>query len=356
MSARSHDDPEVIDIRPDEQLNRARLDPWLREHVSGIEPDAAITIRQFGGGHANLTYLVSVGASRFVLRRPPLGPVAPRSHDMQREHRVLSRLYRVFPLAPRSLVVCTDPDVLGCDFHIMERRVGFVIRRALPSRHRDQPELNRRLSEMLVDTLATLHRVDPGRIGLGDLGRPGGFAERQLAGWATRWRAAADHDQPAVERMARWLTRDPPTPSTATLLHSDYKLDNILVDSLDPATPVAVLDWDMATRGDPVMDLGYLLTFWSEGDDNPRWIRATGMPTTEDGWITREEVVARYATLTGLDVARVRWYHVFGIFKLIVILQQIYIRYLRGQTSDERFARFGERINALTDKGTSLLS
>ena len=355
MSAHSHNGPEVIDIRPAEQLNRSRLDPWLREHVPGIDSRAAINIRQFGGGHANLTYLVCVGSLKFVLRRPPLGPIAPRSHDMRREHRILSQLHHGFPLAPRSLAVCTDHGVLGCDFHIMERRVGFVIRRALPPNHRGRPELNRRISAMLVDTLAALHRVDPASVGLGDLGHPAGFAARQVSGWTTRWRAAADRDRPAVERMATWLTRDTPSPSAVTLLHSDYKLDNILVDTTDPATPIAVLDWDMATRGDPLMDLGYLLTFWSESADDPRWIRATGMPTTENGWMTREEVVARYAALTGFDVAHVEWHQVFSIFKLIVILQQIYIRYLRGQTSDERFATFGVRIDNLADKGTALL-
>ena len=230
-----------------------------------------------------------------------------------------------------------------------------MIRRSLPAASLGRPALARRLTEMIVDTLAELHRVDPARVGLDDLGRPAGFALRQLAGWTRRWEAARHREHPAVDRMREWLARDVPRPQAATLLHNDYKLDNILVDSTDPSVPVAVLDWDMATRGDPLMDLGYLLGFWSEAGDDPEWIRATGMPTHHDGCLTREEVVARYAAQTGFDVGRVRWHEVFGLFKLIVILQQIYIRSLRGQTADERFARFGRRIDSLAAKGCALL-
>ena len=355
MLALPDDDPELIDVRPDEQLDLSRLDPWLRAHLPGPAPDAPIAVRQFGGGHANLTYLLRIGDAEYVLRRPPLGPVAPTSHDMSREHRVLARLHERFPLAPPSFALCTDPAVIGCEFHVMERRRGFVIRRELPAAFRGRPALARRLSEMIVDTLASLHRVDPDRVGLGDLGRPDGFATRQLAGWTRRWEAARHREHPAVDRMREWLARDVPRPRTTTLLHNDYKLDNILVDAGDPSSPVAVLDWDMATRGDPIMELGYLLAFWSEPGDDPAWIRAGGMPTHQVGCLTREAVITRYAARTGFDVERVRWHHVFGLFKLIVILQQIYIRFLRGQTADRRFATFGQRIDGLADKGRALL-
>ena len=355
MTPPRDDDPELIDVRPDERLDLSRLGPWLRRHLPGVDPGTPITVRQFGGGHANLTYLLRAGDTEYVLRRPPLGPVAPTSHDMAREHRVLARLHERFPLAPPSFAVCTDPAVIGSHFHVMERRRGFVIRRELPAAFLGRPALGRRLTEMIVDTLAELHRVDPARVGLDDLGRPEGFAVRQLAGWTRRWEAARHREHPAVDRMREWLARDVPRPHAATLLHNDYKLDNILVDSTDPSVPVAVLDWDMATRGDPLMELGYLLGFWSEADDDPEWIRATGMPTHHPGCLTREEVIARYAARTGFDVGRVRWHEVFGLFKLIVILQQIYIRFLRGQTADERFARFGRRIDSLAAKGCALL-
>ena len=353
MSPSPHDDPEVIDVRPDEQVDLTRLEPWLRAHLDGEGANAPLTVRQFGGGHANLTYLIRLGEREYVLRRPPLGPVAPTSHDMKREHRVLARLHEAFRLAPQSLVVCDDPSILGVDFHVMERRHGFVIRGDLPDRFRGRPELNRRLSEMIVDTLADLHRVDPASVGLGELGRPDGFAQRQLDGWISRWQAAKDKDHSGVERIIAWLQDDVPVPTAATLLHNDFKLDNILVDTADPATPVALLDWDMATRGDPLMELGYLLNFWTERGDDPGWTVAAGMPTYHAGCLTRQQVVTRYADRTGFNVARVRWYHVFGILKLLVIIQQIYIRFLRGQTHDGRFARFGARVKGLTVKGVA---
>ena len=347
-------DPEVIAVRSDEQLNLIRLEPWLRANL----PNATgpLTLEQFGGGHANLTYLLRFGDTEYVLRRPPLGPVAPSSHDMRREHRVLARLGKAFPLAPHSYALCTDPDVLGVDFHIVERRHGVVIRRELPAGIAQQPELAQRVGEMIVDVLADLHQVDPATVGLGELGRPEGFAQRQLEGWARRWHAAKDTDLPDVGRMLRWLEAAVPTPQVAALLHNDFKLDNLLVETDHPATPVAVLDWDMTTRGDPLMDLGFLLNFWNEAGDDPRWHHVSGMPTHHEGFPTRADVVERYARRTGLDLDRVAWYHVFGVFKLVAIVQQIYIRFLRGQTHDERFANYGERVLDLARKGVALMT
>ena len=346
-------DPELIDVRPDEQLDLARLEPWLRTHLPAT--DGPLTVHQFGGGHANLTYLIRFGRQEYVLRRPPLGPVAPRSHDMTREHRVLARLGEAFLLAPTSFALCEDPAVLGVDFHVMERRHGFVVRGALPEVLKGDPAGTRRLGEMVVDTIADLHRVDPVAVGLADLGRPEGFLTRQLSGWSTRWHAAANRELASVDQIIGWLHDNPPTSQTTTLLHNDYRLDNILVDTVDPATPKAVLDWDMCTLGDPLMDLGYLLNAWVHADDDPAWRGMTTMPSYEPGFPTRQEAVERYARRTGCDVSRVHWYYIFGVFKLIVILQQIYIRFLRGQTQDERFAPLGGRVQRLADKGITLL-
>ena len=352
MSEPPHD-PEVIDVRPDEQLPLERLEPWLRAHLPAA--DGACTVRQFGGGHANLTYLVRFGEREYVLRRPPLGPIAPTAHDMTREHRVLARLHAGFPLAPRSHALCTDPAVIGADFHVMDRRHGFVIRRDVPERFDPDPSLYRRLTEMIVDTVADLHRVDPASVGLDGLGRPVGFVERQLAGWIRRWHAAKHDECADVDRIVTWLQRDVPLSDTVTLLHNDYKLDNILVSTTDPAAAVAVLDWDMATRGDPLMELGYLLNFWVEAGDDAELAAAAGMPTAREGCLTRADIVERYGRRTGFDVSRTGWYHVFGVFKLLVIIQQIYIRFLRGQTQDERFAVFGRRAELLAKKGVTLL-
>lgn len=347
-------DPEVIDVRPDERLDVGRLEPYLRDRLPGA--DGPLTVAQFGGGHANLTYLLRFGDREFVLRRPPLGPVAPSAHDMKREHRVQRALTAAYSLCPPSFLYCDDPDVIGADFHVSERRYGVVIRTEIPERFRGQPALNRRIGWMLVDAMASLHRVNPAVIGLDDLGRPDGFAARQLSGWTKRWYAAKDRDLPAVDTLIQWLDADIPVPQAASLLHNDLKLDNMLVDAEDPANPVAVLDWDMCTRGDPLMDLGHMLNYWADRDDPENWRSVASMPTWHDGFPTRGEIISRYAEKTGFDLRRINWYFVFGVFKLIVILQQIYIRYLRGQTQDERFAGFGRRVEGLADKGLTLIN
>ncbi|MCH8002834.1 MAG: phosphotransferase family protein, partial [Proteobacteria bacterium] len=226
------DDPELIQVRADERLDTSRLEPYLRERLAGAE--GPLEIGQFGGGHANLTYLLRYGATEYVLRRPPLGPVAPSSHDMGREHRVLANLWRVYPLAPRSYLLCEDAGVIGAPFHVMERRHGRIIRTDLPARFQGDPVLARRIGEMIVDTLAALHKVDPEAAGLGGLGRPEGFVERQLAGWTKRWHAAKDEDDPRVDAIVAWLEANRPASQTVSLLHNDYKLDNMIVDAEDP--------------------------------------------------------------------------------------------------------------------------
>jgi len=348
------DDPELINLRPEETLDVTRLEPWLRTHLPSTEGD--LKVQQFSGGHANLTYLVSFDTTEYVLRRPPLGPIAPTSHDMAREHRVLAGLGEIFPLAPTSFALCQDKSVMGVDFHVMERRQGIVIHSALPSRLKGDRATVRRLSEMIVDTMADLHGVDPGRVGLANLGRPVGFVARQLSGWSRRWHAAQDRELPAIDRIISWLHAQTPTSEVTSLLHNDYKLDNILLDPNDLATATAVLDWDMCTQGDPLMDLGYLLNVWVEPGDPPSWRETTAMPSHEDGFMTRREVVDRYGERTGFDVAGALWYYAFGLFKLIVILQQIFIRFLRGQTQDPRFADLGRQIETMADKGVVITS
>jgi len=342
-------DPELSPIRQDEQLDLTRLEPWLRTHLP--VGDTPLSIGQFGGGHANLTYLLTFGGTQYVLRRPPLGPIAPRSHDMAREYRVLSCLGAAFPLAPTSLALCTDAAIIGVDFHVMERRHGRVIRDELPLQLAVDRDAVHRLSEMIVDTLADLHGVDPAAVGLGELGRPQGFVTRQLSSWIARWHAAKDHDVQAANTLIAWLEREVPDADATALLHNDYKLDNLLLDARDPTIATAVLDWDMCTRGHPLMDLGYLLNVWVEAGDDPAERITTAMPSHHRGFLTRQDVVQRYANRSGFAVDEVRWFYAFGVFKLMVILQQIYIRYLRRQTQDPRFRDLGHRVNVLATKG-----
>ena len=347
------DDSELIAIRADEQLDLTHLEPYLRAHLPAAS--GPLTVRQFGGGHANLTYLLRFENCEFVLRRPPLGPVAPSAHDMRREYRVLSVLHRAFAPAPRALLLCTDPAIAGADFIVEERRHGIVIRHDLPAALARDGTLPHRLGCAVAETLAALHLVDAAAVGLAGLGRPAGYLDRQVDGWTERWHAAADRELPAAAEVIAWIGRRRPQTARAAIVHNDYKLDNLLLDAADPGRVNAVLDWDMCTLGDPLMDLGYLLNFWPQHGDDPRWIEGTPAPTAHPAFPTRRELVARYAQATGFEIAAIEWYFVFGVFRLIVILQQIYIRYLRGQTKDERFAAFGRRVELLFEKARTLI-
>ena len=353
---------ELIAERPDERLDTARLEPYLRERLPGAE--GKLSVAQFHGGKANLTYLLRFGDSNspreFVLRRPPLGPIPPGAHDMRREHRVLSALSQCYRLAPQSLLLCEDESVIGAVFIVEERRVGFVIRDDVPAEFAARPELNRRIGFALVDALADLHGVDPNEIGLGDLGRVEGFLERQLSGWTRRWEASLGGPEERESRAAMapvlaWLGRMLPKERAGALLHNDYRLDNCLLNTTDPARIVAVLDWDMCTQGDPLADLGYLLNYWVEPEDDPAWRAIASMPTWRAGFPSRAEAVARYAARSGSDVGDILWYQVFAAFKLAVIIQQIYIRYVRGQTQDRRFATYATRVIGLANKAQTLI-
>lgn len=332
---------DLIEVRPDERFDIARLVGWL-ESVSGL-PSGRPQVAQFGGGKANLTYLLTFpDGEELVLRRPPLGPVAPGAHDMAREYRVLSRLWRSFEKAPRAVAFCDDEDIIGTDFLLMERRAGIVVRGSIPDRFGagDDPEANRKLSEVVVDTLADFHSVDPSTCDLGDLGHPEGFLRRQVEGWAGRWDRAKHEDNPLADEVARWLIHHLPPDGRPSLLHNDWRLDNMAVAPDDPGRCVAVYDWDMATRGDPLADLGTLMGSWFDPGEAPGELSM--MPTQSPGWLRRADAVARYSERSGGDSTHIDWYLVFGAWKLAIILQQIYIRWQRGQTQDQRFRHLDE--------------
>jgi aminoglycoside phosphotransferase (APT) family kinase protein len=339
--------PDTAPVRPDEALDAAALAAYLCDRLPGA--DAPLEIRQFPGGHSNLTYALRFGAREYVLRRPPLGPVAPTAHDMTREHRVLSALWPVFPPAPRPYLLCEDPSVIGAPFYVMERRHGLAVRTAIPPEVGEDLALRRRIGEAVVDTLVGLHAVDWAAAGLAGLGRPAGFVERQVRGWAERYERARTREIPAIRELARWLAeRIPPSPP-AVLLHNDYKLDNLLLARDDPGRVVAVLDWEMATLGDPLVDLGLLLCYWADRADPPARRQSVSQVTAEPGFLTRAEVLARYAARTGRDVSRVAFYETFALYKVAVVVQQIYVRYHRGQTADARFATFEDRVVGLAE-------
>ena len=335
-------------VRRGEELPIETLGVWLRRRLAEagetVDPEAPLVVEQFPSGWSNLTYLLRLGERELVLRRPPLGNVVATAHDMGREHRVLSRLSRVWPPAPRPFLYCEDPGVLGVPFYVMERRRGVILRRTLPPGVELPPPRARALSEAAIDVLASLHRLDYAAAGLGDLGRPEGYAERQFLGWSERYRRAATDEHPHLDAVIAWLGEHVPPAGGAALVHNDFKYDNLVLDPEDPTRILAVLDWEMATVGDPLLDLGTTLGYWVEpGDPEPLQVLAMG-PTALPGSLTRRELADRYAEKTGADLGGLVTYYVFGLFKIAVIVQQIYARYLAGKTQDPRFAGLADVV------------
>ena len=332
---------DTIPVRADEHFDEERLAAYLEGKLPGATHPPSV--RQFGGGVANLTYLLDYGSHQYVLRRPPLGPVAKSAHDMGREYKVLSVLHQAFPFAPQAFLYCDDPTIIDADFFVMERRQGVVVRKSMPQEFSSMSDASRQMSAALVDALAEFHAVDYQNIGLNNLGEPDGFITRQIEGWNKRWHAAKTEDVSEMDSVYQWLKSNQPTTSAHSLVHNDYKLDNIMFDLSDPRKVVAIFDWDMCTLGDPLNDLGALLSYWSDPTDPP-YLQSLSMMPTNAGFMTRGELVDRYALKSGRSVHDINFYHALGLFRVTVILAQIYIRYHRGQTQDKRFSTFGPMI------------
>jgi aminoglycoside phosphotransferase (APT) family kinase protein len=294
--------------------------------------------RQFSGGLANLNYLIQLDGRPAVLRRPPFGELPAGAYDMAREFRILSRLPDALPFVPRGLFLCSDPAVIGAPFQIIEYRPGLVIREHLPPELLDRPEVGARLSQVLLQTIAAIHAVDTAKVGLDDLGRPQGFLARAVAGWRKRGLAAAESGTETLhDALGTWLERHLVPDGPPALLHNDFKLNNIILDPRD-LSPVAVLDWDQGTRGDPLFDFATLLSYWVHADDPPALHDMAQMPAVEAGLCSRQEAVARYAALTGRDVSDFLFHRVLAMYKLGVIFLQLGYRYRTGATTEPRYA------------------
>jgi len=331
---------DIAAVRPGEELDLAALSAWLKTPVE---------VAQFPNGHSNLVYLIRAGDREYVLRRPPLGPVPPKAHDMAREYRVLKAVHPHFPEAPRVLGLCEDPSIIGSPFFLMERRYGVVARNEIPpvewAAIADYPRL---VSEAFIDCLVRLHAVDISTAEIGALGKPEGFVERQVRGWAERWQRAKTTEIPEMDRVIEWLRDRLPPALAPTLVHNDFKLDNVMLRATGDRVE-AVLDWEMTTLGDPLADLGLTLCYWT----NPA---TSAILTTQPGWYTRDQFVQRYAQRTGRDMTHLGYHEVLGIFKLAVILQQIYYRFHRGQTNDERFRNFDARVRSLVERAAEMVN
>ena len=344
---------ETIGVREGEGFDLEKVGRYVRERIEEV-PEGSFEVRQFPSGASNLTYLLKVGEWEGVLRRPPLGPVPPKAHDMGRESGILAKLNAVYPLAPKPYFFCEDEAVIGAPFYVMERRKGVVVDDSFPEGIDPTPELRREMSRTVADTLVELHAIDPKEAGLENLGRPEGFLERQTQGWIGRYEKARTDDVPEAGPLADWLAKNVPESPPPTIIHNDFKLNNLVLAPEDLTEVRAVLDWEMTTVGDPLFDLAVSLSYWAEPGDPEELKEVLPTVTSEPGFWSRDEFMERYAEKSGRDLSEMHWYVTFGYFKLAGILQQIYARWKGGQTRDERFATFGSRVQALMQHANSL--
>ncbi len=350
--------PEFGAVREEEEFDHSKLHSYLRDKVPGA--DQRMEVLQFKGGHSNLTYLVRLGDTEWVVRRPPHGPLPKGGHDMAREFKVLSRLWQVFKPAPRAMLFCDDPSILGAPFFVMERRKGILIRsrQPLPPELGTRPETFRKISEGFIDTLADLHTVDYAAVNLGDLGKPDGFLRRQIVGWMDRWEHAKTREVPLMNKLGAWFLEHMPPAQPPALIHNDYYLHNMMLDFDDPGHIVGLFDWEMSTIGDPLIDLGIAMGYWREKTDPGELLETSqgGAHTLMPGFLSRREMIDRYAKRTGRDMRHFDFYWAWAHWKNATVVEQIYVRYVRGQTTDPRFATMGSHAPVLAHVGALVAS
>jgi len=322
-------------VRAGEELAQEELKKFLADKIPGVSGE--ITILQFPSGYSNLTYLIKIGEKEYVLRRPPFGAKIKSAHDMGREWRIFSALHPVYPKVPKPLIFCEDESVIGAKFYVMERIKGVILRREVPQGIEFSKEMVERLCESFIQNLAEIHRLDCQAIGLGQLGKPEGYLYRQVYGWAERYVNSQTDQIPEIERVIDWLKKNLPSSPKPTLVHGDYKYDNLILDPNDLTKIIGVLDWEMATIGDPLADLGVALGYWVQADDPEELRGAAFGPTYFPGSYSRQKLADRYAELTGRDISNIPYYVAFALFKIAVVVQQIYYRFVKGHTQDERF-------------------
>ncbi|MFJ4143118.1 phosphotransferase family protein [Pseudomonas sp. NPDC089734] len=336
------------DVRPGEELDARLIDPCLKSHIPGLS--GLPVISQFPGGASNLTYLIRYPEQEFVLRRPPFGHKARSAHDMGREYRILNGLKDAFPYCPKAYLHCTDDTLIGSDFYVMERVKGIILRSDLPPALNLNAGQTEALCKSFIDKQVELHQVDYQACGLADLGKPQGYVERQILGWSDRYEKAMTPDAPAWERVKHWLAEKRPAdhPKPA-IVHNDYRFDNVILDPQNPMRIIGVLDWEMTTLGDPLMDLGNTLAYWIQADDPAPVQLMRRQPSNAPGMLTRQQFVDYYAERSGIRIDNFDFYYTYGLFRLAGIVQQIYYRFFHGQTQDKRFASF-IHMNALLER------
>lgn len=325
-------------VREGESLDLDKVDHYLKQVLPELQ--GTVSVKQFPGGASNLTYLLQYANRDLILRRPPFGRIAKSAHDMIRESNIMQALRPVYPYVPQVLAQCEDADVMGCDFYVMERLVGIIPRQDMPQSLALSEADTRRLCLNVIDKLVELHQVDYEQAGLESIGKGSGYVQRQIEGWSDRYTKALTDDATSFQGVMAWLKEKMPNDIKTCVIHNDYRFDNVVLHPDNPFEIIGVLDWEMATLGDPLMDLGNSLAYWIEADDESQFQMMRRQPTHLKGMLTRKEVVEYYIEKSGLSVTHFDFYEIYGLFRLAAIIQQLYYRYYHGQTNDKRFAGF----------------
>ena len=341
---------ELSDVRPEDRFDIGAVHTWLSHEIPGL--NGLPTVSQFRAGASNLTYLLKYSDRELVLRRPPIGNKAASAHDMKREVHIQSSLHPAYPFAPQVLALCEDLGVIGSEFYVMERINGTILRRDIPSNAALTFEKTKVLGQAVIEGLAQLHQVDP--IILREFNKGPGYVTRQVHGWSERYKKALTDDVPTAEHLMSWLASHQPQDVATCVIHGDWRLDNMVFDISQSPKLVGVLDWELATVGDPLMDLGSALAYWIDKDDEPGYAALRRQPSHLPGMPTRREFVERYLEIAKWPCPDFTFYEVFGLFRLAVILQQIWFRYRLGQTTNPAFAGFGSAIHVLINRAFAL--
>lgn len=343
-----------INIRKGEELDILQLETFLKDEINGLS--GPIAVKQFPSGFSNLTYQITASDRELILRRPPFGTKARSAHDMAREFNILKALYSVFPYCPEPYIYSQDKSIIGSSFYVMEKLSGIILRKNLPDGLSFTPEQAKTLCRSYLDIQHQLHSIDYKSIGLEDFGKPKGYLKRQVKGWSKRYRNAKTEDAPDFEEVMTWLDKkQPPDCENPGIIHNDYKLDNVVLDPENPTKIIGVLDWEMATIGDPLMDLGNSMAYWIQKSDSVELLAIRTLPTHIKGFLTREDLVERYLKKSRLKIDTFNFYLVFGMFRLAGIAQQIYYRYFHGQTKDKRFAMLIFAVQILEKEANKII-
>lgn len=329
-----------MSVTNSQQINWNIVENYIRKNIPDI-PEGTMEVKKFTEGYSNLTYLLTIGDWQAVLRRPPFGYTPPRAHDMEREYNVLRKVNPVYPLAPKPYLYCEDPEIMDKHFYVMEKKTGVVIDEKLPETYPDTPETGKKISQAVVESLVQLQEIDIYEHGLNSLGKPEGYLSRQVNGWIERYKRSKTDEVPYIEEVEKWLADNIPESPAPTIVHNDFKLNNMMFETNDPTKIIGVFDWELATVGDPLTDLGSSLAYWGQKDDPDMGINIV---TDKPGFYTRREFLQHYAEKSGRDVSQANYYLTFGFYKLAGILQQIYYRWKTGEVEDDRFSTLNQAV------------